>query len=132
MPTALGTERAELVAFISRALDRLLTEDEISALLRITTSAARTVRRTMLAVYDDLPLLALKAAFAGASRDGRGNSGDIKDGYRVKVKAAERLEIAQTEIVRQGYLCEVVESSGTRHVLLIDKSFPIDQAIPKG
>lgn len=37
-----------------------------TSLLRMTTTAARAVRKTMLAVYDDLPVLALKAAFAGA------------------------------------------------------------------
>ncbi len=109
---------------------RLLTEDEIAALVRITTSAARSVRKTMLAVYDDLPVLALKSAFAGARRDGRGSAGDIVDGYRVRLKTLERMEIAQTELDRQGFLWEVVESSGSRRVLLIDPTFPIDEAIP--
>lgn len=131
VPTALGTERAELVAFVSRALGRLLTEDEVSALLRVTTSAARAVRRNMLAVYDDLPLLALRAAFSGASRDGRGSSGEVNDGYRVKLSTAEKMEIAQNEVERQGFLCEVLESTGSRHVLLIDPAFPIDQALPE-
>jgi hypothetical protein len=130
VPTTLGTERAELLAFVSRALGRLLTEDEISALLRITTSAARAVRRNMLAVYDDLPVLALKSAFEGARRDGRGSAGDIKDGYRVRFSTTERMEIAVTELDRQGFLREVLESSGTRHVLLIDQTFPIGNAIP--
>jgi len=85
----------------------------------------------MLAVYDDLPLLALKAAFSGARRDGRGSSGDINDGYRVKFPTAEKMELAQTEVKRQGFLCEILESSGTRHVLLIDQAFPIDQALPE-
>jgi hypothetical protein len=98
-------------------------------LLRITTSAARSVRKTMLAVYDDLPVLALKSAFADARRDGRGSAGDIIDGYRVRFKTPERMEIAQTELDRQGFLWEVVESSGSRRVLLIDPTFPIDDAV---
>lgn len=130
VPTTLATERAELLAFVSREMERLLTEDEIAGLLRITTSAARSVRKTMLAVYDDLPVLALKSAFSGARRDGRGSAGDIVDGYRVRLKTLERMEIAQTELDRQGFLWEVVESSGSRRVLLIDPTFPIDEALP--
>ncbi len=130
VPTTLGTERAELLAFVSRAMGRLLTEDEIAALLRITTSAARAVGRTMLAVYDDLPVLALKAAFAGARRDGRGTHGDVEDGYRVRFSTLEKMELAQTELDRQGFLWEVMESSGSRHVLLIDPAFPIAEAMP--
>jgi hypothetical protein len=129
VPTGLGSERAELLTFVSRALGRLLTEDEIAALLRITTSTARAVRRTMLAVYDDLPVLALKAAFIGAKRNGRGSAGTIKDGYRVAFGSDEKMNIAQTELERQGYLWELMESSGSQHVLLIDQSFPIGEAI---
>jgi len=127
--TTLTTERAELLAFVSRALDRLVTEDEICALLRVTASTARAVQRTMLAVYDDLPVLALKAAFTSARRDGRGSAGYIKDGYRVKFSTKERMEIARAEVERQGMLCEVIESSGASHILLIDASFPIDKAL---
>ena len=130
VPTTLATERAELVAHVSRSLGRLLTEDEVSALLRVTTSTARAVQRTMLAVYDDLPELALASAFSGASRDGRGTLGDIEDGYRVKFRTASKMEIALTEVDRRGFLHEVLESSGSRHVLLIDPTFPIDQALP--
>jgi hypothetical protein len=130
VPTTLSTERAELLAFVSRALGRLLTEDEIAALLRVTTSAARAVQRSMLAVYDDLPVLALKAAFESARRDGRGSAGDIKNGYRVRFSTEEKMEIAQTELDRQGFLWEVLESSGSRHLLLIDQTFPITEAIP--
>lgn len=130
VPTNLGTERAELLAFVSRAMGRLLTEDEIAALLRITTSTAKALRRNMLAVFDDLPVLALKAAFIGARRDGRGSAGDIEDGYRVRFSTREKLEIAQTELDRQGFLWELLEASGSRHVLLIDQAFPITEAVP--
>jgi len=130
VPTNLGTERAELLAYVSRSMGRLLTEDEIAALLRITTTAARAVSRNMLAVYDDLPVLALKAAFTSARRDGRGSAGDIKDGYRVRFSTPEKMEIAKAELERQGFLWEPLESSGSRHVLLIDKTFPIDETIP--
>jgi hypothetical protein len=130
VPTALGPERAELLAYVCRAMGRLLTEDEIAALLRITPTTGRTLRKTMLALYDDLPVLALKAAFAGAKRDGRGSIGDIKDGYRVRFQTAEKLAIAQHEVDRQGFLWEVADSSGSRHILLIDAAFPISDALP--
>jgi hypothetical protein len=132
VPTTLATERAELLAFVSRALGRLVTEDEITALLRVTATTARAIRRTMLAVYDDLPALALKAAFIGASRDGRGSSGDVENGYRVRFSSAEWLEIAQEELDRQGFMSELIESSGSRHILLIDPAFPIAEAMPGG
>jgi hypothetical protein len=128
VPTALGAERAELLAHVCRALGRLLSEDEIRALLRVPPTTGRTLRTNMLALYDDLPALALKAAFAGARRDGRGSIGDIKDGYRVRFPTAESIEIARQEVDRQGFLWEVAESSGSRHVLLIDPAFPIAEA----
>ncbi len=130
VPTTLATERAELLAFVSRGMGRLVTEDEISALLRITAAAARSARQTMLAVYDDLPVLALKAAFEGAQRDGRGSEGAITDGYRIRFSSEEKMEIARTEVDRQGFLWEAMEASGSEHVLLIEKSFPIGEAIP--
>lgn len=126
----LGTDRAELIAHVCRSMGRLLTEDEIGALLRITVGNARTVRKTMLAVYDDLLLLALRSAFGGATRDGRGSKGEIKDGYRVKFSSAEKMEIAQTELDRQGFMWELVEVSGSRRILLIDPVFPIDDILP--
>ena len=129
VPTTLATERAEMLAHVSRALGRLLTEDEVAALLRVTDSAARAVERTMLAVYDDLPELALKAAFGGATRDGRGSSGDIKDGYRIKFSTAEKMGIAEEELSRQGFMWEVSEATNTRHVLLVDPAFPIDEIL---
>jgi hypothetical protein len=129
VPTTLATERAELLAFVSRALGRLITEDEIAALLRVTRTTARAIRRTMLAVYDDLPVLALKAAFLGARRDGRGSSGDVENGYRIRFSSEEKLEIAQDELDRQGFLWELLESTGSRHVLLIDSLFPIDEVL---
>jgi len=130
VPTNLTTERAELLAYVSRAMERLLGDDEIAALLRVTTTAARSVRGNMLAVYDDLPVLALKAAFVGARRDGRGSAGDISDGYRVRFATLEKMDIARTELERQGFLLEVLESTGSRHVLLVDPGFPIDEAVP--
>jgi hypothetical protein len=41
------------------------------------------------------------------------------------------MDIAREEIDRQGFLNEVLESTGSRHVLLIDAGFPIDQVLPQ-
>ena len=131
VPTNLGSERAEILAFASRGMGRLLTEDEISALLRITGSASKSVSKTMLATFDDLPLLSLKAAFVGASRDGRGTAGDITNGYRVKFARVEKMELARVELERRGLMCETAESTGSRHVLLIDPQFNIDEILPE-
>ena len=84
----------------------------------------------MLATYDDLPLLSLRSAFGGAKRDGRGTAGAITDGYRVKFASAEKLEIAQEELDRQGYLWELVASTGSQRILLLDENFPIDTVLP--
>jgi hypothetical protein len=131
IPTTLGSERGQLLAYVCRALGRLLTEDEIGALLRITSSAARTLQKNMLAVFDDLPDLVFKAAFERATRDGRGSEGDIQDGYRVKFSKAERLEMAKAELERRGLMCEVLEATATRHVLLVDPLFEIDAVLPE-
>lgn len=130
VPSTLSAERAELLAHVSRNLGQLLSEVEIGALLRIPTTAAKSLRKTMLAVYDDLPLLSLKSAFIGAIRDGRGTAGEIKDGYRVKFASAEKLEIARAELARQGFLWELVTSSGSQHILLIDSRFSLDPVLP--
>ena len=86
VPTNLSSERGELLAHVCRARGQLLTEDEVAALLRIQLTAARALRKSMLAVYDDLPLLGLKAAFVGAKRDGRGDAGAIRNGYRCQIR----------------------------------------------
>lgn len=124
VPTNLGTERGDLLAHVSRALGRLLTEDEVAALLRIPSTAARSLRKTMLAVYDDLPSLGFKTAFAGAKRAGRGTLGAITDGYKISFASDERMEIAKVELQRRGHLYEVVKDTDSTHVLLIGADFP--------
>lgn len=132
VPTNLSTERAELLSYVSRSLGRLPTEEEISGLLRVTLSAARSLSGTMLAVYDDLPVLALKTAFGGAEREGRGTAGAVVNGYIVVFASEEKMDTAVGELKRQHYLWETKESSGSRHVLLIDPRFPITEAVPGG
>ncbi len=132
IPTTLSAERADLLAFVSRALGRLLTEDEVAALLRIPTATARSLRKVMLAVYDDLPALGLQTAFDGANRVGRGSQGDVNDGYRVKFSSEEKLEIAEVELARQGFASERSQDTGARRVLYIDAEFPINSHLPAG
>lgn len=129
VPTALSMERAGLLAHVCRALGRVLTEEEIRALLRVTTTTARSLRKTTLALYDDVPQLSFTAAFEGARRDGRGSAGAITDGYRVKFASAERMELAQSELERQGFAFEPLQTSASVHVLLIDARFPLDQVL---
>jgi hypothetical protein len=119
-----------MLTFVCREIGRLLNEDEIAALLRIPSTSARSVQKNMLAVYDDLPDLALKDAFKRATRDGRGSQGEIKDGYRIKFKHDEDMQLVRAELDRRGHLCEVMESTGSRHILLIDPEFPLDQFLP--
>lgn len=130
VPTNLSSERAELLSHVCRALNRLLTEDEVTALLRIPPTTGRSLRRTMLATFDDLPLLSLRSAFDGAKRDGRGSAGAITDGYRVKFATAEKLEIAQEELDRQGHMWELIASTGSQRILLLDSNFPVDTVLP--
>jgi hypothetical protein len=129
VPTALSMERAGLVAHVCRAMGRVLTEEEIGALLRVPSATARSLRKTVLAVYDDVPQLSFTAAFDGAQRDGRGSAGALTDGYRVKFASAERMELAQTELERQGYPWEPMQASASVHVLLIDARFPLDDLL---
>jgi hypothetical protein len=103
VPTNLSTERVELLAFVCRKMGRLLSEEEVAALLRIPVTAARSLRKQMLAVHDDLPDLGLRTAFTGAKRDGRGTEGDVVNGYRVKITSAEKLELATSELERRGF-----------------------------
>lgn len=125
VPTTLASERADLVAAVCRRFERLLENDEIAALLRITTATASGVGRTLLAVYDDLPELALRSAFVGAKRAGRGSKGALTDAFKVRFASEERMTSAQTELQRRGYLFEVGESSRSIHELFIAKEFPL-------
>lgn len=131
VPTALSMERAGLIAHVCRALGRVLTEEEIRALLRVPSATARSLRKTVLAVYDDVPQLSFTAAFEGARRDGRGSAGAITDGYRVKFASAERMELAQSELERQGFTWEPMQTSASVHVLLIDARFPLGEVLEK-
>ncbi len=125
VPTTLAAERADLIAAVCRKCVRLLESNEIGALLRITSSAAAGVSRTLLAVYDDLPEMALRSAFVNTKRMGRGTKGAVTDGYKVRFASEERMKSAQRELQRQGYLYEIGESTRSVHELFIDKSFPI-------
>jgi hypothetical protein len=131
VPTTLIAERAEILALVCREANRLLSDEEIAALLRVSASTARSIQRSMLATYDDLPSLALKSAFAQADRDGIGSRGDIKDGYRVKFRTREVMQWAQVELEREGYVCEVMDSTGSLHVLLIQRDFPIEKYLSR-
>lgn len=129
VPTALSMERAGLLAHVCRALGRALTEDEIRALLRVPDATARSLRKTVLALYDEVPQLTFTAAFDGGRRDGRGSAGAITDGYRVKFASAERMELVQTELEHQGFPFEPLQTAASVHVLLIDAQFPLDELL---
>ncbi len=132
VPTNLGSERVELLAFVCREMRRLLSEEEVAALLRIPVTTARTLRKQMLAVHDDLPDLSLRSAFTGAKRDGRGSEGDVENGYRVKIASAEKLDLATSELERRGFMYEVLEATSSRRTLLIDAKFPLDTFVKPG
>jgi hypothetical protein len=125
VPTNLASERADLIAAVSRRCGRLIEADEIASLLRVTSSAAIAVRKTLLAVYDDLPDLALRSAFEGAARQGRGSKGAIVDGYKVRFATLERRLTAEDEFQRRGIPFEAGEQSKSVHELFLDPVFPI-------
>lgn len=129
VPSTLSGERADLIAAVSRRLQRILSADEVAALLRITRTAAASVNKTLLAVYDDLPDLAMTSAFAGARRKGRGSKGEVVDGFKVRFASEERMTAAQRELERRGYYYEVGESSRSVHELFIDAALPIDDYV---
>lgn len=131
VPTTLAAERADLIAAVCRKCERLLESDEIGALLRITGNAAAGVSRTLLAVYDDLPEMALRSAFVGAKRAGRGTKAAVTDGYKVRFASEERMASAQHEMQRRGFLYEIGESTRSVHELFIDKGFPIADHLPE-
>jgi hypothetical protein len=130
VPTNLGMERADLIAAISRRCQRLLEGDEIAALLRIASSAAGSVRRNLLAVYDDLPDLALRSAFVDATRNGRGTKGAISDGFKVRFATLERRLTAENELSCRGVVFEAGEQSMSVHELFVDADFAIDTYLP--
>lgn len=72
VPTSLTAERSALLIEVSRELGRLIEDFEVQAILRVTPSAARSIRRNLVATYaDDASDIAIRWALRGAVRGDR-------------------------------------------------------------
>src|SRR5438094_7808127 len=75
--TALGSDRIDLLMHVSKELGRLITDEEVGALMRVTPGTARRWHRELLAVYaDEANPLALAWSLEDARRLGRGQEAD--------------------------------------------------------
>lgn len=127
-PSNLSAVRVQQVELIAYRFGRLPSVRELTALLRITESAARTTLRNVLAISDRANDVALRSVFGRATRGGSvGNKGDPKNGQIWDFASRADLDLAREQLeMRQVRFTTTAEGDG-KYVLVIDRSFDPDQ-----
>jgi hypothetical protein len=122
-PTSLTVDRAELIMAVCRARGDLLTEREIEALLRVTGSMARSIRRQVEAAYDDeVSEYLLGAALRGALTDGSGKFSSV-EGNRIVVRDKDARDQLLAECQRRGIQAIArPDDSQKPNLVYVDKS----------
>lgn len=128
--TSFAADRIDLLMHVSKQLDRLITDEEIGALMRVTPSVARRWHRELLAVYaDEANPLALKWSLEGARRLGRGEEGDVV-GEKIGFPSADRRDVFIEQLERVGQSVLVLHGEPRQpYVALADDSFPVSEHI---
>lgn len=124
-PTTLRTTQLSLLVEILDRFDDVPTANELSALLRITPSSARSLLNDVLATSDVAATRLLKSVFVRATRSAKpaGPGAEVPNGYEWSfgsrndlVLARERLELANVEYRTRS-------NTDGNYVLLVDPSF---------
>lgn len=116
--------RIQLVEHIAARLGRLPSVRELSALLRLTESAARTTLRNVLAVSDRANDVALQSVFGRAtSTKSVGGGGSPANGRIWEFASAADLELARDLLEARGVKFATKEEGDGSYVLVIDRSF---------
>jgi hypothetical protein len=123
-PSNLSAVRVQQVELIAHRLGRLPSVRELTALLRITESAARTTLRNVLAISDRANDVALRSVFNRATPGGSvGNKGAPANGTIWEFGSHADLDLAREQLeVRQVSFTTKAEGDG-KYVLVIDHKF---------
>ena len=124
VPNTLAALRADLMMHVSMELKRLVTEREAEVMLRLTPTAARSVHRSMKAIYEDLlEEYVWQWTFSGAYLDkNRGSFLTVKGGYRVSFPSKDAADAAVAELKRKGIPVErKLDEPKYENLLYVDK-----------
>lgn len=123
-PTALSADRVQLVESIAGRLGRVPTTRELTALLRVPESTAKTLLKNVLATSDRVAELALKSAFVSAEGGGRvGRDGKPPGGKKWVFPSLSDLDAARTQLEGRGVKYSTLSEKDGDYVLVVDNAF---------
>lgn len=126
-PTALSADRVQLVESIAGRLGRVPTTRELTALLRVPESTAKSLLKNVLATSDRAAELALKSAFVSAQGGGHvGRGGKPPGGKKWVFPNLPDLEAARTQLEDRGVRYSTLSEKDGDYVLVVDKAFDPD------
>jgi hypothetical protein len=123
-PTSIVSLRVQLVENIAFRLGRLPSARELTALLRIPDSSARTLVKNVLAMSDRVNDLALKSAFTSAKREGvLGSRAKLPRAQLWSFPTLIDLEQARTQLEERGIRHLTQSDADGTYVLGVDPAF---------
>lgn len=130
--TAFGSDRIDLLMHVSKELSRLITDEEIGALMRVTPATARRWHRELLAVYaDDANPLAISWSLEEARRLNRAEEAGVV-GEKVGFPSADSRDVFVEQMERLGHRVVILHGERTQPwVALVSDDFPLDDYLPK-
>lgn len=124
-PTTIKSTHISLLVELLDRFDDLPTATELSALLRITASSARTLLNDVLATSDVAATRLLKSVFSRATRSAKqaGPGAEIKNGWEWSFRSRNDLSLARQRLELAGVEYRTRSSTDGSYVLLVDPAF---------
>lgn len=123
-PTSIVAQRVQLVENIAFRLGRLPSARELTALLRIPDSSAKSLVKNVLAMSDRVNDLALKSAFEPAIRgNALGGKAEIPRARLWSFPTLIDLEQARTQLEQRGVRHLTQSDKDGKYVLGVDPEF---------
>jgi len=123
-PTAMKPAQINLLVEVLERFDDVPTAEEVSALLRVTSSNARGLLNEVLATSDVAATRLLKSVFGRATRGKKtGPGGDIPNGVEWHFKTRNDLVLARQRLEFAGVNHRTRSTTDGSYVLLIDPAF---------
>lgn len=124
-PTTVKSTQISLLVELLDRFDDLPTATELSALLRITSSTARTLLNDVLATSDVASKRLLRSVFSRAKRSAKqaGPGAEIKNGWEWSFSSRNDLTLARQRLELAGVEYRTRSSTDGSYVLLVDPAF---------